>query len=295
MMKKEEFLTKLRKNLSVLEEGEIQDIVEEYGQHIDMKMKDGLSEEAAIKDFGDLKELTTGILESYHVKADYNAEKKNIDFDKVKAESKKATEKATNVLGKGAGALGKGAGTAGKWGICQMKKLWHFVRRPFIRLKENLHTSKKKAQGQGFFGKLWLLILGFCSMVWCLIVGCVRLFWNLFWLFFGIFAGFGALGCIFLFGVLAVVLIMGYPVVGMTIVTAGGSLFNSAVMLLCFSLLRRKREQKDHEDITKDSDTRNSRVEDLKDKGDDWEYPESDMSQQKQIIVNSYQEVFHHA
>lgn len=31
-MKKEEFLTKLRKNLSVLEEGEIQDIVEEYGQ-----------------------------------------------------------------------------------------------------------------------------------------------------------------------------------------------------------------------------------------------------------------------
>lgn len=265
------------------------------GKDIDMKMKDGLSEEAAIQDFGDLKELTAGILESYHVKADYNADKKNIDFDKVKAESKKATEKATNALEKGASVLGKGAGTAGKWGIRQIKKLWHFVRRPFIQLKENVHISKKKAQGRGFFGRLWLLILGLISMVWHLITGCVRLLWNLFWLFLGIFVGFGALGCIFLFGALLVLLIMGYPVVGMTIATAGGSLVNGAVMLLCFSLLRKKRECKDRGDVTKDPDTKDSHIEDLQDKEDDWEYPGSDTSQQKQIEVNSYQEVFHHA
>lgn len=227
MMKKEEFLTKLRKNLSVLEEGEIQDIVEEYEQHIDMKMKGGLSQEEAIKDFGDLKELTAGILEAYHVKADYNAEKKNIDFDKVKEESRKATEKATSVIEKGAGVLGKSAETAGKWGIQQIKKLYNFVKRPFTQLKERFYAGKKKAKGKGLLGRLWLLILEICSLVWHACLCFVRLLWNLFWLFCGIFAGLGALGCIFWFGVLAVLLVMGYPVIGMTIVTIGGGLVST--------------------------------------------------------------------
>lgn len=293
-MKKEEFLTKLRKNLSVLEEGEIQDIVEEYEQHIDMKMKGGLSQEEAIKDFGDLKELTAGILEAYHVKADYNAEKKNIDFDKVKEESRKATEKATNVIGKGAGALGKGAGIAGKWGVRQIKKLYDFVKRPFTQLKERFYASKKKAKGRGLFGRLWLLILEICSLVWHFAVCCVRLLWNLFWLFWGIFAGLSALCCIFWFGALVVLLVMGYPVVGATIITLGGALVSIAVMLFCFALLKRKPVRKDSGDVTKDSDTKDFHVENPREESD-WEYPEDGQSQHKQITINSYQEVLHHA
>lgn len=295
MMKKEEFLTKLRKNLSVLEEGEIQDIVEEYEQHIDMKMKGGLSQEEAIKDFGDLKELTAGILEAYHVKADYNAEKKNIDFDKVKEESRRATEKATSVIGKGAGALGKGAGTASKWSIRQIKKLYHAIRQPFNRLKERLCAGKKKAAGRGFLGKLWIFILEICGLVWHACLCCVRLLWNLFWLFCGIFAGFGALGCIFWFGVLAVLLVMGYPVIGMTIVTIGGGLVSTAVMMFCFTLLKKKSVRKDSGDVTKDSDTKDFRVENPQQEENDWEYPDDGQSQQKQITVNSYQEVVNHA
>lgn len=286
MMKKEEFLTKLRKNLSVLEEREIQDIVEEYEQHIDMKTQQGLSEEAAINDFGDLKELTAGILEAYHVKADYNVEKKNIDFDKVKEESKKATEKATN-------AIGKGAGTAGKWGIRQIKKLWSFIKKPFILLKSKVHTSKKGVQEKGFWGKLWMFVLGVCSLVWHCVVWCVRLFWNLFWLFMGIFAGFSTLSCIFLFGTLVVFLIMGYPVIGATLITVGGGMISGAIMVFCFSLLKRK--SKNRKDTKKDFDTKNSDFEDSEEEENNWEYPENHETPAKQITVNAYQEVLNHA
>ena len=49
----------------------LRDILSEYEQHIDMKVKSGLSEEEAIADFGSLPELTAEILEAYHVRADY--------------------------------------------------------------------------------------------------------------------------------------------------------------------------------------------------------------------------------
>ena len=56
-MNKTEFLDELKNGLAVLEEKEQQDILEEYTQHIDMKMERGLSEEEAIGDFGDLGQL----------------------------------------------------------------------------------------------------------------------------------------------------------------------------------------------------------------------------------------------
>ena len=60
-MNKTEFLDELKNCLAVLEEKEQQDILEEYTQHIDMKMERGLSEEEAIGDFGDLDELVAEI------------------------------------------------------------------------------------------------------------------------------------------------------------------------------------------------------------------------------------------
>ena len=51
-MNKTEFLDELKNCLAVLEEKEQRDILEEYTQHIDMKMERGLSEEEAIGDFG---------------------------------------------------------------------------------------------------------------------------------------------------------------------------------------------------------------------------------------------------
>ena len=60
-MNKEMFLEELRGYLQVLEDQEQDDILEEYAQHIDMKMLKGLSEEEAIRDFGSVKELAEEI------------------------------------------------------------------------------------------------------------------------------------------------------------------------------------------------------------------------------------------
>lgn len=80
MKSKESFLKELQGRLSVLEEAEQQDILEEYAQHIDLRVASGLSEEAAIQDFGDIGQLAAEILSAYHVKATYQApkEKKQI-------------------------------------------------------------------------------------------------------------------------------------------------------------------------------------------------------------------------
>lgn len=72
-MDKREFLSALERSLSVLEEDELRDIVSEYEQHIDIKVEKGLTEAEAIADFGSLAELTGEILEAYHVRADYDA------------------------------------------------------------------------------------------------------------------------------------------------------------------------------------------------------------------------------
>ena len=70
-MNKDEFLNELKSYLSILEDEEQADILEEYTQHIDMKISTGLSEAEAIRDFGNVSELAAQILEAYHVKPGY--------------------------------------------------------------------------------------------------------------------------------------------------------------------------------------------------------------------------------
>ena len=57
-MTKHEFLNLLEQRLIVLNDDERADLLNEYEQHIEMKMQSGLSEEEAIADFGDPEELT---------------------------------------------------------------------------------------------------------------------------------------------------------------------------------------------------------------------------------------------
>ena len=63
-MDKQTFLKKLEEALSVLNEEELKDIIGEYEQHIDMKVEKGLTEEEAIAEFGDVKELIAVLLEA---------------------------------------------------------------------------------------------------------------------------------------------------------------------------------------------------------------------------------------
>lgn len=88
-MDKKAFLEELRKHLSVLEDREIDDLIGEYAQHIDMKVKEGLSEEAATAEFGNVEELCAEILEAYHVKPDYREAARAAETEAVSAEKKR--------------------------------------------------------------------------------------------------------------------------------------------------------------------------------------------------------------
>ena len=52
-MNKEEFLNKLRRELDVLEDSEIDDIISEYEGYIEEKVSRGLTEEEAVKELGE--------------------------------------------------------------------------------------------------------------------------------------------------------------------------------------------------------------------------------------------------
>ena len=78
-MTREEFFAKLDARLSILNEKERKDIIDEYQSHIDFKIQDGKTEAQAIADFGDIDALAAEILEAYHI--DNNAAKsKNLEY-----------------------------------------------------------------------------------------------------------------------------------------------------------------------------------------------------------------------
>ena len=98
---KEKFLKDLEKKLSVLSDEEIKDIINEYNDIIDEKIKHGKTEEEAIKEFGDVKELSKEILKAYKINPDYNksefSEKTN-DFIKNSEDLiKKGAQKLSDV------------------------------------------------------------------------------------------------------------------------------------------------------------------------------------------------------
>lgn len=70
-MNKETFLKELSERLQVLNEKERQDVLEEYAQHIDLKIENGQSEEEAVRDFGTPEELCEELLDVYHINAEY--------------------------------------------------------------------------------------------------------------------------------------------------------------------------------------------------------------------------------
>ena len=71
-MNKDEFLEELEKKLSILNEKERQDIIDEYKDTISEKIKHGQTEEEAVSDFGDLDELVSEILDAYKINPKYN-------------------------------------------------------------------------------------------------------------------------------------------------------------------------------------------------------------------------------
>lgn len=109
-MNKEEFITQLKQSISILDDQEQQYFVEEYTQHIDMKMSQGMSEEEAVKEMGPVKELSREILESYHVKTNVYGEQeaKGVDFNKFFRKIKGQADKTYNKIAAGCKKAGSG-------------------------------------------------------------------------------------------------------------------------------------------------------------------------------------------
>ncbi len=100
-MTKNKFLKELDKSLYVLAEAERKDIINEYRDIIEEKVKHGKTEKEAVEEFGSVEKLTREILSAYKVNPDYSknednfkesAKKMGNDFDKfIKEGAKKAT------------------------------------------------------------------------------------------------------------------------------------------------------------------------------------------------------------
>lgn len=134
-MNKKEFLEELGGYLAILDEKEQQDILEEYSQHIDMKIENGLSEEDAIRDFGHIGELAGEILEAYHVNPEY----KGAGALKVKKGTKAAAKKGKQLLYIVSGFFRKGREAAGRFlALC-----WGKTKKGIVRAKAALSRPWK--------------------------------------------------------------------------------------------------------------------------------------------------------
>ena len=95
-MNKEELLEKLKKELAILNDKEKEDIINEYKDTIEEKVKHGQTEEDAVKDFGDIDELVSDILDAYKINPEYK--EKDGSFSKFTMEGEKLIKKGANKL-----------------------------------------------------------------------------------------------------------------------------------------------------------------------------------------------------
>ena len=232
-MKKEEFFKILNKRLSVIEQKELDDILEEYHQHIEMKMASGFSEEDAIKDFGDIDSLINDILEAYHVRIDYNDKKEAIN------EAVKATgDTAKNIFSK--------ICTCVKNGFVSIGKFFKRQGNAFISIfhKKDGETEK----GEGLFSFIKTLAKEILRVTveiikWCtetlykFIVLAIKIFINLSIICLGSASGIVAALSIALFGITLILLLNGYPLTGIALISLGGFISAFAFGALMFSFI----------------------------------------------------------
>lgn len=261
-MNKEKFLMELKGYLSILENQEQEDILAEYAQHIDMKMRKGLSEEEAIRDFGSMQELAAEILEAYHVKPEFR--RKGIVLKLPELSTGKA-EPGVSMLKRGFGWIGKkisGAvhriGQAFRWfgGICRAAAGW--FKRPWVGRRNRVdreetdicmeETQRKRGQSGNFCNKVGHGIMSLCRWFWAFCVFWLRLVWNAGWLMFSLFCACMALIILMGVGAIPVFLVQGYPFIGIFIICVGGLLCFGSLSCGAFSMLIRKEKDKKDEE-----------------------------------------------
>ena len=254
-MDKKTFISELKQALSVLQEEELEDIVSEYEQHIDMKQKNGLTEED-IADFGSLNELSAEILQAYHVRADYasgSKQGKNLFFSSEK-EIEEIFQQTKRIGARAGGSVMSGM-------YCLGNILWSMLlfckkqaARPFVWLKrkwegqKNMeafssaiqergadfplgrnHTSRRKSVYRGagtLLSRAVWLMCNLCHLAGRIFLWGIRTMWNVGWVCFALFCGGCGLFSLYMLGMLTVLLMQRYPLAGVTLGCLG--------LVLCF-------------------------------------------------------------
>lgn len=237
-MSKEEFLKQLQERIRILQPSEQQDILDEYAQHIQMRMEGGLSEEEAIRDFGSLDDLVAQILDAYHISPDWQ--------DRIKAPSPTVKE-----------AMAAGAGWMERlWQKCRstwdqfrgwLSGKWNRIRAALHREKQPVQPEPPREEPRTFWNwlkngsrKFWALMGAL--FVWCLRAAVVlcRWGWNAALLCAAVPVFCAAGFFLVCAGTLAVLLIQGYPVVGLLLGSVGLVLCGAGVLVLALTLIWRK-------------------------------------------------------
>lgn len=245
-MDKRAFLKELGNYLDILEEQEQQDILNEYSQHIEMKMQKGMSEEEAIEDFGDLEVLAGDILSAYHIKLQEKA-MSGRNIHKVTEDGKKAVHNTVTAVKGGAGRIWKGLKKIVKVPFTAFAALWKKL--PLPEKKEKKQGDEPNMEKNGFvkgFVRFLKEICKFCVKAFC---WCVRWGCNLLLLMFAAFTGFVTLVCLFCFGTVIVLLAAGYPLIGITIACFGGLLMCGAFTVLAVLFIRVKKRNAEKEEV----------------------------------------------
>lgn len=261
-MDKTGFLKELKQYLAVLNDGEQKDILDEYSQHIDMKMERGMSEPEAIKDFGDIKELASEILEAYHVNPQYGAKKHTKFAKKEEMPAADLRNKGRKLWASTTGFFKKAVEKA-SGGLAW---LWQMAKKPFHLLAETWKNRKNRQNRQNhlelpaslrkrrqaedcamirrknMIGEIPGMAANGIRNLWMatfhLAAWCVRWAWNLFMLFVALITGMMLLGSLYGLGVLVVLLLQGYPLAGFMLGCLGLVLCTGALTVIAICLCR---------------------------------------------------------
>ncbi len=266
-MDKALFLAQLQKNIGMLDDNEQKDILDEYSQHIDMKVAGGMTEAEAIEDFGDFDEFVREILSAYHVKAPFDQDER---FGK---EAQSTTSTAgdhgsdtacakASALGKAASATKNGARAFANAATSALGK----TKARTIASANNAREARKarhaaesaagaassaspsdncaSAQPYGFPRRIASWLAAAWRTCWNLMKTAIRWMWNACIACCAAACLVMGLVSLFFFGACIVLLVQGYPAAGLAIAGAGSTLMLGSGSYLLSKLIILKRAHK---------------------------------------------------
>lgn len=250
MMNKEGFLKELQASLAVLAESERQDILNEYAQHIDLRVAGGLTEEEAIRDFGDLDQLRAEILEAYHVDPAFGQAGTERPAEKKRTIPDPRPALRQGVRGAG-GALRRAGAAVSGW----FRRLWRSIRNGAARAwaavrglfagkrtPEERKETEQMEQNKGAASRAGKRLLSGAGR---LCRALVRLIWNCGLLLCALPVAVLGMAAVVGLGLLVVLLFQGYPLAGAALMCLGGLAVCVGVLGLGSGLIWRRRSEEE--------------------------------------------------